>query len=156
MAPTPSNPAPRPIRWPGVLAAGAIGLALGIGAFTFDYAEGTSYLSDDPKACVNCHVMQEMYDAWAHASHHATATCNDCHVPHDSTVHKYLVKGEHGYRHSKGFTLDDFHEPIQIKPSGRAIVADNCRRCHSAIASDLGPDTDCLHCHTRAGHGPLR
>ncbi|MGE3106846.1 MAG: cytochrome c nitrite reductase small subunit [Phycisphaerales bacterium] len=149
--------------------AAIVGAALGIALFTFNFAEGTSYLSEDPRACINCHVMQAQYDGWLHASHHATATCNDCHVPHDSLVHKFYVKAEHGYRHSKGFTFNDFHEPIQITPGSRAVVVENCMRCHATIAADLmmsdqPPEhararfvsADCLHCHVRVGHGPTR
>ena len=55
------------------LSAGA--LASGLGGFTFQYAEGLSYFSTDPKACANCHIMQREYDDWQRASHHAVATC---------------------------------------------------------------------------------
>jgi len=41
-----------------VLLAVFAGASLGVGAFTFGYAQGASYLSNDPAACVNCHVMQ--------------------------------------------------------------------------------------------------
>ena len=40
-----------------VLLACLLGIPLGIGAFTFVYAKGFSYLSPDPRACVNCHIM---------------------------------------------------------------------------------------------------
>ena len=30
---------------------------------------GASYLTDDPAACANCHVMQEHFDAWPRSSH---------------------------------------------------------------------------------------
>lgn len=148
-----------------------VGASIGMAGFTFHYAEGLSYLSNDPKACINCHVMQEQYDGWLHGSHHANATCNDCHVPHDSLLAKYMTKAEHGYRHSKGFTFNDFHEPIQITKGSRDAVAANCVRCHESIAADTAVHArsiehsypgdelsvaDCLHCHTRAGHGPLR
>ncbi len=161
---------PRPRR-AAVLVTALVGASLGVAGFTFNYAEGLSYLSNDPKACINCHIMQEQYDAWQHASHHRVASCNDCHVPHDSVVRKYLVKAEHGYRHSKGFTFNNFHEPIQIKQSSRDAVAENCVRCHSSIAADTtvlavadphassiasSTPADCLHCHARVGHGPLR
>ena len=46
-----------------VLFACLLGVPAGIGAFTFVYAKGFSYLSSDPRACVNCHVMNEQYDA---------------------------------------------------------------------------------------------
>lgn len=177
----PASPAPstppvahgRPRRpWLAIGAVSVLGASLGVAGFTFEYAEGLSYLSDDPNACVNCHVMQDYFDAWQHASHHEHATCNACHVPHDSILSKYMVKAEHGWRHSKGFTLNNFHEPIQITPSSKAVVADNCMRCHSSIADDLqahaqafgtldqasaqSQAADCLHCHTRVGHGPTR
>ena len=99
----------------------SIGTALGVGAYTFRYAEGLSYFSNDPKACVNCHVMREHFDTWQKASHHAVATCNDCHLPHDF-VSKYLAKAENGFFHSKAFTLQDFPEPIRIKPRNARIL----------------------------------
>ena len=54
---------------------------VGLGGFTFKYGQGFSYLSDDPKACANCHIMQSVYDRWNHGTHKAVATCNDCHTP---------------------------------------------------------------------------
>ena len=139
-----------------------IGAAVGVGGYTFHRAEGLSYLSNDPRACVNCHIMREQYDGWQKASHHAAATCNDCHTPHD-VVGKYLTKMDHGWRHSKGFTLQNFHEPIMIKDSSRAIVRENCVRCHEGVVAEVtAPETswrapsDCLHCHTDVGHGPRR
>ncbi|MEJ7606892.1 MAG: hypothetical protein WKF37_11635 [Bryobacteraceae bacterium] len=44
----------------GILA----GAMLGVGLFTFGYARGASYLTNDPQACANCHVMQEQLDGW--------------------------------------------------------------------------------------------
>lgn len=160
------------VPWVAMGVVGLLGASVGVAGFTFRYAEGLSYLSDEPRACVNCHVMQEHYDGWQHASHSRVATCNDCHVPHDSVIHKYSVKAEHGYRHSKGFTFNDFHEPIQITPGSRAVVVENCMRCHSEVAGDTAVHArtawggyaslpgvvlaDCLHCHARVGHGPTR
>jgi cytochrome c nitrite reductase small subunit len=72
--------------------------------------------------------MREQLDGWQKATHHSFATCNDCHVPHDF-VGKYVTKMKHGWRHSKAFTLNDFHEPIQILPKDLDIVRANCVRC---------------------------
>jgi hypothetical protein len=55
------------------------GLLGGIGAYTFHYAEGFSYFSTDPRACVNCHIMNPQYDSWQNSSHHTVASCVDCH-----------------------------------------------------------------------------
>ena len=52
-----------------LLTALLIGLAVGLGAYTFIYAKGYSYLTNDPAACTNCHVMQPQYDAWMKWSH---------------------------------------------------------------------------------------
>ncbi|MBL8763275.1 MAG: cytochrome c nitrite reductase small subunit [Phycisphaerae bacterium] len=138
---------------------------MGVGAFTFHYAQGTSYLSNDPKACTNCHVMQPYHDGWLHGPHKSVATCNDCHVPHDP-VGKLLAKGIHGWNHSKAFTLQNFHEPIQITARSLADVEANCVRCHETKVSAIiggaahasrGAQGDtgisCVRCHVSAGHG---
>lgn len=143
---------------------GAVGAFVGTGLYTLDYAEGTSYLSSDPRACANCHVMREHYQAWQHSSHHAVATCNDCHVPEDP-VGKYLTKMVHGWRHSKAFTLQNFEEPIRIRPEDLDIVRNNCRRCHQELTSEIdhpfasahsSENADCVHCHFGVGHGPVK
>jgi cytochrome c nitrite reductase small subunit len=138
-----------------------IGVLLGTGGYTFYYAEGASYLSNDPKACVNCHIMREQYDGWQHSSHHAVAGCNDCHVPHDF-VGKWLAKASNGYHHSRAFTFQDFHEPIQIRAMNLEVLNQNCVYCHGELTSAIrshssvvGRTMDCVRCHGTVGHGPL-
>jgi cytochrome c nitrite reductase small subunit len=135
----------------------ALGTAAGIGTFTFQYAEGLSYLSTDPKACVNCHIMQPQYDGWQKASHHAVAVCVDCHLPR-SFIGKYLVKTENGWRHGKLFTTQKFAEPIFVQEAGRRVLQENCTSCHGGLVHDLGPRggqgaVECIHCHAGVGHG---
>lgn len=136
------------------------GLFVGVGLYTFRYAEGLSYFSADPKACVNCHIMRPQFDSWQKASHHTAAKCVDCHLPH-SFIPKYIAKADNGYRHSKGFTFQDFHEPIQISPRNGKILQDNCLRCHDSMVHGLALVTrddpkalQCVHCHRDVGHGP--
>ncbi len=143
----------------GILA-GMIGILIGVGAYTFHFAEGLSYLSSDPQACVNCHIMQPQYDSWQKSSHHTVAVCVDCHLPQDF-IGKYIAKAENGYHHSKGFTFQDFHEPIMIKPKNSQILQDNCLRCHQQMVHDLVAGATsaldavrCVHCHQSVGHGP--
>ena len=138
----------------------ASGVCLGIGGYTFYYAKGASYLSNDPRACVNCHVMQDQFDGWQKSSHHAAATCNDCHVPHDF-LGKYAAKASNGYHHSRAFTFQDFHEPIRIKPGNAAVLQANCVRCHEGLVGDVlrggghgGDELHCVKCHGEVGHGP--
>ena len=139
-----------------------VGVLIGTGSYTVHYAEGFSYLSPDPKSCVNCHIMRDQFEGWQKASHHAVATCNDCHVPH-AFLPKYLVKAENGFWHSKGFTLQDFHEPIQMRPVSSRILNKNCVECHRELVNDILAHrpagdgiTDCVHCHASVGHGPQR
>jgi cytochrome c nitrite reductase small subunit len=140
------------------LVAIVVGAAVGIGSYTFLYARGYSYLTNNPAACANCHVMQSHMDAWYKSSHHAVATCNDCHAPHDAPVAKMWVKARNGYNHSRAFTTGDFPEPIRITPFNRNVTEEACRYCHHDIvrAIDHGSrDEDrlaCIRCHSDVGH----
>ncbi len=140
----------------------SIGVLVGFSAFTFHYAEGLSYFSTDPKACANCHIMREQYDSWGRSSHHAAATCIECHLPHD-LVPKYLAKARNGWNHSKAFTLQDFPEPIRITQSNAEALRENCIRCHAgfvahvaATSRDGATDMNCVQCHASVGHGSQR
>jgi cytochrome c nitrite reductase small subunit len=143
-----------------VLFACLLGIPAGVGAFTFVYAKGFSYLSADPRACVNCHIMNPQYDAWLKSGHRHTATCVECHLP-QAGIAKWVAKADHGFRHSAAFTLQNFKEPIEITPRDRDLVRANCLRCHEALVHAVagapgqasGGRLDCLHCHTGAGHG---
>jgi cytochrome c nitrite reductase small subunit len=135
----------------------ALGLALGVGAFTFVYAKGYSYLTNDPAACANCHIMNEQYDGWSRSSHRAAATCNDCHTPPEFFP-KYAVKARNGFWHSFYFTAGGFHEPIQITHANRAVTERACRHCHQEIVVAIdGPhgaagEQSCVRCHASVGH----
>lgn len=135
-----------------------MGLAVGVGAYTFIYAEGGSYLSNEATACANCHVMQSHYDAWIKSTHHDVAVCNDCHAPHDSFVDKYIVKGKNGFNHSLAFTTGRFTEPIQITPANKVVTEESCRACHADVVHviDLSSKSEermsCIRCHRDVGH----
>jgi cytochrome c nitrite reductase small subunit len=133
------------------------GAAAGIGAYTFVYAKGASYLTNDPAACANCHVMQEQLDGWMKSSHRAVAVCNDCHAPHD-LAGKYLTKVRNGFWHSFYFTTGGFHEPIRITDHDRAVTEGTCRSCHAEIVAAIdhapagGRLLECTGCHRSVGH----
>jgi cytochrome c nitrite reductase small subunit len=165
MEPHPQPPVDAlPRRWFGLglaafAAAVGIGTLLGVGGFAFRYGEGLSYLSKDPEACVNCHIMRPQFDSWQKASHHGFATCVDCHLP-QAFFAKYLAKAEAGFLHSKGFTLQDFPEPIRIRERSMRILQDNCVRCHDALmhgafvaGQQPADEVRCVHCHRTVGHG---
>ena len=151
----------------------AIGLAFGLGAFTFGYARGYSYLSNDASACANCHVMQEHFDAWNKSSHRNVATCNSCHTPHN-LVGKYVTKAKNGFWHSFYFTTGNYPDPLRITEGNRKIAENSCRDCHAGIieaidpprgagghpipksstttAAQTGAPANCVRCHRYVGH----
>ena len=132
----------------------AIGAAIGIGAYTFVYAKGGSYLTDDPSACANCHVMNDHYSAWLKSSHRSVAVCNDCHTP-SGFVAKYGTKASNGFWHSYAFTTGDFADPLRIKPHNLEIANEACRKCHSEMTASMGihgGSVSCASCHQFVGH----
>lgn len=137
----------------------AIGLSVGGGVYTFWYAKGYSYLSNNPASCANCHIMNEQYDGWQKSSHKAVATCNDCHTPHDF-IGKYMTKARNGFWHSYYFTANNFHEPIQMTETSRQITEQSCRYCHGPLVESISfsynhKETDevsCISCHRSVGH----
>jgi cytochrome c nitrite reductase small subunit len=133
------------------------GVLAGLGVYTFIYAKGLSYLTDDPLACANCHVMKDHFDSWTKHSHHAAAVCNDCHTP-EGFIGKYYTKALNGYNHSLAFTTGNFPEPIQITARNIRIANDSCRKCHADIVAmietrdETKMSLDCLKCHYSVGH----
>jgi cytochrome c nitrite reductase small subunit len=134
-----------------------VGLLIGLGGYTFLYARGSSYLTDNPAACANCHIMREQYDGWIKASHRHAAVCNDCHTP-PGFLAKYAAKASNGFWHSFAFTTGRFPEPLSIGSRNRAITERACRSCHQPIVeaiagSHRGQATlSCIRCHSEVGH----
>lgn len=139
-----------------------MGAALGIGAYTFVYADGASYAGNDPAACANCHVMRDHYAAWLRSSHSDAATCNDCHTA-PGTVSKYLTKASSGLRHSSAFTVGGFPDRLRITAAGGRVTEQACRNCHEEMTAAIreghggargehGDGLSCVHCHADVGH----
>ncbi|THD66842.1 cytochrome c nitrite reductase small subunit [Robertkochia marina] len=138
---------------------------LGFSFFTAREAEVLSYLSDDPQACVNCHVMTPVYNSWMHSSHREWASCNDCHVPHNNVFNQYYFKAKDGLYHASIFTLRKEPEVIFMRDESAAVVQDNCLRCHVQqvtqtkytgwLDSHASNRTDrtCWSCHREVPHG---
>ena len=95
------------------LASVGFGMCAGLGIYTFLYANGLSYVSNDPVVCANCHVMQPYYSGWVKNSHHTVAVCNDCHTPHDF-IGKYITKASNGFHHSMAFHFLEILNKRQI------------------------------------------
>lgn len=162
-----------PVNIPlAAIAAAAIGITAGLGAYTFGYARGYAYLTNDPAACANCHIMSEHFGAWVKSSHHTVATCNDCHTPHN-VVGKYVVKARNGFWHSFYFTTGTYPDPLRITPRNRDVTEGACRYCHAEITEAIddlshgsgrpphgterprdgtAADWSCIRCHRYVGH----
>jgi cytochrome c nitrite reductase small subunit len=144
-----------------------LGIITGITIHILNISNATSYLSDDPQTCVNCHVMYPEYATWKNGSHGRVTTCNDCHVPQDNIFRKYLFKASDGLRHASMFTFRMEPQVIRIKSMGRNAVQENCIRCHAnylhpvslrAIgAKGIQDDTErvCWDCHRETPHGKV-
>ncbi len=151
-------------------------IAFVVAAIFFVYllyiSKALSYLSKDPKACINCHVMNTQYATWQHSAHGvAGITCIECHLPTDGFVKKYMSKALDGWNHSKAFTLDTYDHAMVISKDGARRVQENCISCHSTIASSLVSNSDSYHnfdtpyvengrkcwdCHKSVPHGNVR
>jgi cytochrome c nitrite reductase small subunit len=142
-----------------------LGIFVGLFLFALHAARATSYLSDDPRACVNCHVMAPYFATWQNSSHGRFTVCNDCHVPQNNIFEKYFFKASDGLRHSYMFTFRLEPQVIRIHEAGRNAVQRNCIRCHSeqihpisvrAITAQSIQEHGegyCWDCHRETPHG---
>lgn len=156
----------RMVRALPLVFASLVGVLTAVGGYTFIYARGYSYLTNDPRACANCHVMEDHFRAWTKSSHRAVAACNDCHTPPE-LIPKYITKAINGWNHSVAFTTGRFHEPLRITARNIDVTERACRKCHQAIVEAIeGPALlhggagssaaterlSCIRCHSTVGH----
>lgn len=133
-----------------------LGILFGIIGYTLYYGRGASYLTDSPTACLNCHVMRDVFERWSHSSHKGVTNCNDCHIP-KGFMGKWFVKGLNGYNHSRAFLAGNFSQTIFITEFNKKVVEQNCLNCHSQLVSDICNSgsrqaVSCIHCHANIGH----
>jgi cytochrome c nitrite reductase small subunit len=129
------------------------GIISGLALYITYTSKAWSYLSDEPSACVNCHIMAPYYATWSHSSHGRDATCNDCHVPHDNPVRKWLFKGTDGLRHAAAFTLKNEPQVIQALDESAQVIMDNCIRCHTQLNAEFVKTGRIDYHLARAGQG---
>ncbi len=135
-----------------------VGILIGVGSFTFFYADGASYFTGSPESCNNCHVMNDYYDSWLKSSHTAVAGCSDCHLPDQFPIN-YLSKADNGFRHAWAFTFQTYEGRLQMIPRNKRILQTSCIDCHGdfvghTLDEESGPK--CVQCHVDVGHGPPR
>lgn len=141
------------------------GIIVGLGGYTVYMSRAHSYLSDDPAACVNCHIMAPYYQSWNHSSHAQWATCNDCHVPQDNVFNKYVFKAKDGLYHAAVFTVNGEPDVIRPREESYEVIMNNCIRCHTQLNTEFvktgmidycdvkeGKGKACWDCHTQIPH----
>jgi cytochrome c nitrite reductase small subunit len=145
----------------------SMGIVTGLFFLVLHLGNATSYLSDKPEACINCHVMTSYFATWERGSHGRITVCNDCHVPQDNILKKYLFKASDGLRHSYVFTFRLEPQVIRIKEAGRNAVQQNCIRCHSNVIHPISirsisnqkiqeyGEGYCWDCHREVPHGKV-
>lgn len=153
-------------RWRRV-AVFLIAVLVGMGIFLAKEASIVSYMSDNPQACVNCHVMTPVYNSWMHSSHRERASCNDCHVPQDNLFNKYVFKAKDGLFHSTIFTARMEPEVMFMREESEKVVQDNCIRCHVQQITqskyygwlenhkENRTQRNCWSCHQELPHGTV-
>ncbi|HAG16192.1 MAG TPA: cytochrome c nitrite reductase small subunit [Bacteroidales bacterium] len=156
-----------PPKWqfPVAIIAGAF---FGLAAYILYISNAVSYFSDNPKTCINCHVMNHEYASWFHSSHREKASCNDCHVPHNTIFNTYFFKAKDGMRHATIFTFRLEPQVIRIKEVGAEVVQTNCIRCHNDLITDSRllartksfdhfrtKERKCWECHREVPHGRM-
>lgn len=141
---------------------------IGLGLYVVRLSNAVSYLSDDPQACVNCHVMTPQYITWTHSSHREVAHCNDCHVPQDNIVNKLYFKAMDGLYHSYVFTMRAEPQVIVARAPSVEVIQNNCIRCHVDQVTDAKlagfvenhhqnrTERLCWDCHKEVPHGRVR
>lgn len=141
------------------------GVIFGLGAYAVYMSRAHSYLSDDPKACINCHIMTPYYQTWNHSSHAQWTTCNDCHVPQDNIISKYAFKAKDGLYHAAVFTMKGEPQVIRPRDESYEVIINNCIRCHTQLNTEFvktgmisycdvkeGKGKACWDCHTEIPH----
>lgn len=156
-----------PDQWKPTVAV-LLGIFFGLGIYAFVVSNAVSYVSDDPKACINCHVMNPEYANWFHNAHGRVTNCNDCHVPHDNFVKKYLFKATDGLNHATKFTFRMERQNILMEEETRPLIQKNCLRCHDHVVNksylmSVQPNYKnhlteryCLDCHRQEPHSTVK
>lgn len=151
------------------VAACSVLAAIGLAILVAHEARVLTYLSGEPKVCINCHTMNTHYATWQHSSHRDSATCVDCHLPRDNFLAKMVAKARDGYNHSLAMTLGSYGDNLRIKGNTAGRIQANCISCHQGLVSQMlanaelyhekggmEPDRLCWECHRGLPHGTTR
>ena len=145
-------------------------VVIGMFFYVVNESKMLSYLSSDPKVCINCHTMNTHYATWQHSSHREKASCVDCHLPRDSFVNKMIAKTRDGYNHSVAMTFGTYGYNLRSSENALKRIQANCISCHTEIVSQMQENSElytisdspvpmgrvCWDCHRNVPHGTTR
>ena len=134
----------------------------------------------DYEFCTSCHAYEPIAAAYREDVHGGNnkngfrAACNDCHLPHDNSLHYFVVKAKHGIKDPLMEMLKEPHEVDwhAIRERREEFVYDSgCLECHKYLqeASEGNrrafrshrryfkepDDYSCVECHEHVGHARL-
>ena len=153
-----------------ILAICSVAAVIGLSGYLVAESKMLSYLSTDPKVCINCHAMNAHYASWQHSSHREVASCVDCHLPHDSLVNKLVAKAKDGFNHATAFTFGSYEANLRVTDDAARRIQDNCIACHEEMVSQMvkvsqlydrhesqvAMGRPCWECHRQLPHGTAR
>ena len=143
------------IPLPLLIALAAFVIAMGVFVYASD---AIAYGGSSAATCNNCHIMDEAYESWYHGAHQEWTTCSDCHTPH-ALIPKYYIKAKQGAHDVYVFVFRGTPQTQSIHTSeeSRAILQENCIRCHAdtveTVMMGTQPfDRQCWDCHRFVAH----
>ena len=160
---------------------GLIATALGIAvAASWAIVDTGIHLTSDDEFCSGCHSHEPIGSSYRDSLHGGnnptgwTASCSQCHIPHDNSLHYLWVKGIHGVVDP---TMELLKNPYDIDWHGhrekreRYVYDSACLSCHKKLESRslantraflphrdyfANPDEfKCVSCHKHVGHDQL-
>ena len=159
-----------------------LGLAgLGVGAIaSWAVLDTAFHATGDYEFCTSCHAYAPIAAAYREDVHGGNnpagfrAACNDCHLPHDNSLHYFWVKAKHGVVDP---TMELLKEPHEIDWHGirenreRFVYDSSCLNCHKYLQEATEgnrrafrshrryfndpDDYSCVECHKHVGHNRL-
>lgn len=108
----------------------------------------------EPKFCGSCHEMDPWLVSFRQEEHGGLESCNDCHLPHGSTLEYYFWEGVVGVRDLAKHSVGAIPQPIEAGDRTRSWIQENCRRCHDDEIEDDHGETRayCWECHDEVFH----
>ncbi|MCL1861694.1 MAG: cytochrome c nitrite reductase small subunit [Proteobacteria bacterium] len=141
------------------------GVAAGLGLYSMYTARIFSYLSDDPAACVNCHIMSAAYKSWERSSHSKWTNCKDCHVPQYNKLAGLLFEAKDGLHHAAVLLTNNVPTAPRPLAGAAKVIQSNCVRCHTQLTLEFvrvgkatitdfrhNDDKACWDCHRFVPH----